>query len=51
MQRLKDKVVPYKNKWINVHLNAIDSSKDFYLYVTLHNENGNIYNNIGLLGI
>lgn len=51
MQRLKDKVVPYKNKWINIHLNTIDKSKDFYLYVTLHNEKDNMFNNIGHLGI
>lgn len=51
MQNLKDKVTKFKNKWINVHLNAIDKYENFFLYVTLHNDKENLFTNIGHLGI
>lgn len=51
MQNLENIISQYKDKWINVHLSAIDTNDDFYLFTTLHDNSDDYYTNIGHLGI
>ncbi|HGO3224250.1 TPA: hypothetical protein ACK0ZC_002545 [Staphylococcus aureus] len=43
MQNLENIISQYKDKWINVHLSAIDTNDDFYLFTTLHDNSDDYY--------
>ncbi|WP_180549086.1 hypothetical protein, partial [Staphylococcus haemolyticus] len=51
MKNLDNIISQYNYIWIKIHLSAIDTNDDFYLFTTLHDNSDDYYTNIGHLGI